>query len=175
MHVSDLPPCTFSREISKDVDVQEYLDAIVDEFRTFENESEYDMKENETAEHHALPRISVSKAFDDDMQHYLVGYGENYGQLSASHILPDETRAPQREPIYDDLNSVEVHTSLGSSQSEEQADEHEPVAMQLPVESVFDQVQRFRSSMKQDEVTKVSPTHSGAWIVLLLFPLLSHT
>lgn len=101
-----------------------------------------------------VPRISVSKALNHDMEHYLFGYGENYGHLSSSNILPDEAQ----KGVESDLNSIEVHTSLDSSQSElEHSDHQAPVEMQLPieVESVFDQVQRFHSSMEQDEI----PTH----------------
>lgn len=175
-----------SREIPTDVDVQEYLDAIVDEFRMLENESEYDIqqpKHNTEAEEHEVnnvssagPKISVSKAFNNEMEHYLFGYGENYGELSSSHILPDESVDTQRrvESVHDDINSVEVHTSLDSSQSAEHIDNHAPIEMKLPVEveSVFDQVQRFHSSMEQNEISthKVSSkpwTFRAVLIVLL--------
>lgn len=150
------------RQVPSDVEVQEYLDAIVDEFCLLENESEYDTHEDASLEVNptlrnestATPKISVTRAFNNEMEHYLFGYGENYGQLSTSNILPDESHGDRKaKPAYDDLNSVEVHTSLDSSQSDIHTNDHEHADMQLPteVESVFDQVQRFHSSMEEDE------------------------
>ena len=129
----------------------------MDEFRILENENEYDMQDNSEPkeDRHVsspVPKISVTKALNDDMEHYLFGYGENYGQLSSSNILPDELQTQRR--VESDLNSIEVHTSLDSSQSELEHNDHQaPMEMQLPteVESVFDQVQRFHSSMEQNE------------------------
>ena len=142
-------------------DVQEYLDAIVDEFRTLENESQYNLQENTNIPSDAnadskapplLPRISVTKAFNNEMEQYLYGYGENYGQLSSPDLLTD---GGLNQSGHDDLHSVEVHTSLNSSQSGLDIGNDKPVDMNLPreVESVYDQVQRFHSSMEQEEKT----------------------
>lgn len=180
----------YCREISADVDVQDYLDALVDEFRILENESEYDVQEetNTTvnpssavgSESTPLPKMSVSKAFNTEMEHYLFGYGENYGQLSSSsNILPDGSHDHSKVDVaYDDLNSVEVQTSLDSSQSGSHFDDHISRDVQLPVEveSVFDQVQRFHSSMEQDEVhKKVSSKPNTESLTLFCIPPFSQT
>lgn len=137
----------------------------MDEFKALQNESEYDLQENAdnpsskdephesntgnepSAGNQVVPKISVTKAFNNEMEQYLFGYGENYGQSSSTNIETD------KDVLYDDHNSVEVHTSLDSSQSEALSDDDKPVDMHLPkeVESVYDQVQRFHSSIEQNE------------------------
>ena len=124
--------------------VQEYLDTIVDEFQTLENADEFeDTPPNNGST--PLPTISVSRAFDNEIEQYLFGYGENYGTLSSPDV-----ESPRAQQNYDDLNSVEVNTSLDTSQSKEDTDSDD---LQLPreVESIHDQIQRFQASIEQNK------------------------
>lgn len=131
--------------------VQEYLDAIVDEFQTLENAGEFEdtgkplPPNNESSKFTPLPKISVSRAFDNEIEQYLFGYGENYGKLSSPAV-----ESPMAQQSYDDLNSVEVNTSLDTSQTKEDTDSDD---LQLPreVESIHDQIQRFQASIEQNK------------------------
>lgn len=161
----------------------EYLDAIMDEFRILENESQYNLQENADYTSNAsaddnlhvsqskpsasppLPRINVTKALNqDEFDQYLFGYGEDYGGQSGE--LPQRKSAEGRNDLtgndWDDMNSVDVHTSLESSQSDTHSGSNKATHRALPmeVESIYDQVQRFHLSMENNEkpTSKVSNT-----------------
>ena len=160
-------------------EVMEYLDAIMDEFRILESDSQYDLQgsiehttnagipspddslrvpQSKPSTSTPVPRISVTKALNqDEFDQYLLGYGENYGAQSGE--LPQsgmpEGRNNPTGNNWDDMNSVDVHTSLGSSQSDldQHSDSNKATHRELPmeIESIYDQVQRFHLSMESNE------------------------
>ena len=96
----------------------------------------------------------VKSNFSDDMEQYLIGYGEDYGQVSSSNLLGDQEPHNKTDVnIDDDVDSVAVLTSLGSSQT----DAHNSVAKNdsLPteIESVSDQVRRLHMSIEAHKNT----------------------
>lgn len=101
-----------------------------------------------------IPRLRVSSSFDTEMEQYLFGYGDDYGQLSSANTLERPLEESKAENACD---SIEVHTSLGSSRSSLPMDDTNTPGLQLPTEeeSILDQVNRFHSSMEDEPTTKV--------------------
>lgn len=103
-----------------------------------------------------LRKLSVSNS---EMEQYLFGYGENYGQLSSDSILEESKSKSKVMPAGnandDDINSVGVLTSLGSSQSDLHRNDEIAIDIQLPteLESLTDQVRRLRTSIEKQEKT----------------------
>lgn len=100
------------------------------------------------------------------MEQYLIGYGENYGALSSTNILhqaeklePDPSQDSKFEvEVNSDVNSVAVHTSLGSSHTDIGNLDHDTINLQLPseVESISDQVRRLHLSIEaHDSISQV--------------------
>ena len=94
------------------------------------------------------PRARLSNSFDAELDQYLFGYGDDYGQLSSANVLDQrKSKIMEDEGVRD---SVEVNTSLGSENSDAQADHHSDPQLPSEEESVLDQVKRFHSSMEED-------------------------
>ena len=156
-------------------EMQDFLDAIVDEIHISDSDSDFDMKMSTdmkshsstkefghqtktTAGHYStqLPKIRVSASFNDEMEQYLFGYGEDYGGPSSVNIISSSQQESKENKSESDINSVEVQTSLDSSINELPGDDA-ITDSKLPSEkeSVFDQVQRLQASIEQhDNLTK---------------------
>lgn len=167
-----------------DVEVHEFLDAIVDEIRITDDENEDNLNSQskthaktptaseknqsmnvpivvvEPTEPPRIPRLSVSNHFNNEIQQYLYGYGDNYGEQSSNDLEQADNKTKQRFKEID-MNSVEVLTSLNSSQSDGHDDDSMGEDPQLPmeVESLLDGVQRMHSSLEHEKpIEKVSFT-----------------
>ncbi len=173
-------------------EVQEYLDAIVDEIRISDSDSEFNFEKvndkklhvpkefghqlNVPSQGHTghslstqLPKISVTTSLNGEMEQYLFGYGEDYGGPSSVNILPG-SRRKAKENGNDDINSVEVQTSLDSS-ANEYTDDDMTADTKLPTEkeSVFDQVQRLQASIEQHDMPNKKVTLNTLSGLLLIF------
>ncbi len=85
-----------------------------------------------------------------DMEQYLVGYGDNYGQSSTR--MPESIMPKLPGNDSDEDNSIKVHTSLNSSHSDVfTSDIEDSKAQILPtaVESFTDQIERLQMSIKE--------------------------
>ena len=152
----------FHAHISGDAEVQEYLDALVDNIHISDGESEQNFQKKNIPSLTIsppptisnIPKLRVSESFDTEMEQYLFGYGDDYGQLSSANIIERPLEENKAANAHD---SIEVHTSLGSSHSSLPIDDTNTPGLQLPIEeeSILDQVNRFHSSMEDEPTTKV--------------------
>ena len=144
------------------MEVQEYLDALVDEIHISDDESEHPLSESRVPEIVVAPPLDSNtqlpkmSRFSTDMEQYLFGYGEDYGQLSSANIIVEEPQSKNNLDKTEDTNSIEVLTSLGSTHSHPHDDTDDiTLDVHLPTEeeSVSEQVKRFQSSMEQENIT----------------------
>lgn len=172
--------------------VQNFLNAIVDEIEIINEENNaLELKDEhlksdqqENTSHHLVTvppivvtaevspsntqssspkKVTPTTFFNNDMDQYLVGYGENYGESSTNIQENSGTghRAVDRkddliESSHEDVNSTAVLTSLGSSHGDEldviSRDGGNTMNLPTEVESLSDQVQRLHDSIQAQEI-----------------------
>ena len=100
---------------------------------------------------------STNNPISGDIEQYLEGYGgDDYGALSSTNIAKSPSKVRTRKKRHqetEDVNSVEVHTSLGSSEEKASLENLDKLELGLPSdeESISDQIKRFQLSIKEKE------------------------
>ena len=106
---------------------------------------------------------STNNQLSGEIEQYLEGYGgDDYGALSSTSIekspskvrTSSKTRNPHKDSSHaEEFNSVDVHTSLGSSNDKISHEDVDKATLELPSdeESVSDQIQRFQLSIQEKD------------------------